>query len=197
MVKSTEVELYFNSFLQGEEEGFTFFFKLYFRALVFFSRRLKSREPEELVSDCFMKVWSKRESIQSATGLKGYLYTTVYRESIRSRTGSQHAVWVLNNDGDEETSFIDNDRNALDQLLRTELLCEVYQAIEELPQACRQVFVQLFIDGKSVKDISGETGLSVSTIKTHKARALAFLKSRITPADLLLFILSSSANLVL
>src|ERR1019366_639051 len=59
---------------------------------------------------------------------------------------------------------------------RSILLDELDAALEELPDDQREVFVAHEIDGRSFKEISAETGVSVNTLLSRKHHAVLHLR---------------------
>ncbi len=62
------------------------------------------------------------------------------------------------------------------EILRVELLKEIYDEIENLPGRCRQVFKALFIEGLSTDQIAENLSINVQTVRTQKARAIQLIK---------------------
>ena len=62
---------------------------------------------------------------------------------------------------------------------RTVLLAELEDALEELPQEQREVFLAHEIEGRSFKDLAVETGLSVNTLLSRKHYAVIHLRERL------------------
>jgi RNA polymerase sigma factor (sigma-70 family) len=62
---------------------------------------------------------------------------------------------------------------------RNLLLDALDEALEELPGAQREVFVAHELMGRSFKDISAETGLSVNTLLSRKHYAVLHLRQRL------------------
>jgi len=184
---------YLASFRIGEEKGFEFFFRLHYQPLCFFANRYLQDMPaaEDVVSEVFIKVWEKRESIVSAAGLKSYLYKSVYNGCMRwkqSTANSRRSAVSIEAGARSEQPAIgslqlraDDERGYAENVIRTEVIRDVYNAIELLPKECKKIFTKIFIEGKTVKEIAEELSLSVSTVKTQKARALSFLRGRLSP----------------
>ena len=53
-------------------------------------------------------------------------------------------------------------------------LREVEQAIDELPPSCKNVFLMSVVDRKSYKEIAGELGISLNTVKIRVSKILLF-----------------------
>jgi RNA polymerase sigma factor (sigma-70 family) len=62
---------------------------------------------------------------------------------------------------------------------RTVLLDELEDALEELPDEQREVFLAHEIEGRSFKDLAAETGLSVNTLLSRKHYAVLHLRERL------------------
>jgi RNA polymerase sigma factor (sigma-70 family) len=59
------------------------------------------------------------------------------------------------------------------------LLDELDDAIEELPEEQREVFIAHEIEGRSFKEIAAETGVSVNTLLSRKHYAVLHLRRRL------------------
>jgi RNA polymerase sigma factor (sigma-70 family) len=62
---------------------------------------------------------------------------------------------------------------------RTVLLAELEDALEDLPDEQREVFLAHEIEGRSFKDLAAETGLSVNTLLSRKHYAVIHLRERL------------------
>jgi RNA polymerase sigma factor (sigma-70 family) len=62
---------------------------------------------------------------------------------------------------------------------RTVLLAELEDALEELPDEQRDVFLAHEIEGRSFKELAVETGLSVNTLLSRKHYAVIYLRERL------------------
>jgi RNA polymerase sigma factor (sigma-70 family) len=62
---------------------------------------------------------------------------------------------------------------------RTLLLEELDEALEELPEEQREVFVAHELEGLSFKQLAAETGLSVNTLLSRKHYAVLHLRQRL------------------
>jgi RNA polymerase sigma factor (sigma-70 family) len=62
---------------------------------------------------------------------------------------------------------------------RTVLLEELEDAVDELPEEQREVFIAHEIEGRSFKELAAETGLSVNTLLSRKHYAVIHLRERL------------------
>ena len=62
---------------------------------------------------------------------------------------------------------------------RSLLLDALEEALDELPQAQREVFLAHEVMGRSFKEIAAETGVSVNTLLSRKRYAVLYLRERL------------------
>ncbi len=67
----------------------------------------------------------------------------------------------------------------LQEMIRAEVMEEIYRGIETLPAGCRKVFAMFYLEGKSLNSIAQELGISIHTVKNQKSKALATLRGKI------------------
>ena len=134
---------------------------------------------EDIVSEVALKVWQKQASISERT-LKGYFYTSI-RNACISHIRKNKMVEGDVDDGDHVIDPV----NVLEQMIETEVLHRLHAAMEKLPNQCRNVFVKMYIEGKSVAKTALEMNLSISTIKKHKQRGIKQLREQFIPIVLL------------
>jgi RNA polymerase sigma factor (sigma-70 family) len=94
-----------------------------------------------------------------------------------------------------ETVGVEDDAPMLEDLLpspdagpeatyaRNVLLDAIEEALEEMPENQREVFVAHELMGRSFKELSDETGVSVNTLLSRKRYAVLFLRERLQELD--------------
>jgi RNA polymerase sigma-70 factor (family 1) len=169
---------YFISFQKGEEKGFAYYFKLHHKPLLYFATRLvkDSALAEDVVEECFIKFFEKRETLQSPGTVKGFLYTIVRNscleqiEKLKVRQGHHSKIEYLQNITESTIA---------EALIRTETLAIIYRAIEQLPPASQRVFKLFYLEGKSYDEIAEKLNRSKNTIKNQKKHALILLRKKL------------------
>lgn len=94
---------------------------------------------------------------------------------------------ALADNEDIRERYIISEETPLGSLLERELEYEIYRAIDELPEECRQVFRKSRFEGKKYEEISQETGISINTVKYHIKNALATLYGKLGKYMLTIF----------
>ncbi|MGN6293949.1 MAG: RNA polymerase sigma factor [Chitinophagaceae bacterium] len=162
----------------GEEVAYDHLFREYFPALCYFARRfLKQRyDPEDLVMDCFAKLWEKRVSLQHPETVKTFLYTTVRNACIDLLRKKNIPVIPV---ASHEESLHDEEANFISFLIEAEVFREIFSAAEHLPQQIKKVFQLYFVEGKNEREISEELKTSYHTVRNQRQRAVALLKEKL------------------
>ena len=179
---------YAPAFQRGEEKGFDFFFRELFPSLCFFANRILNNkcEAEDIASYAFVKIWKRHSQFDNAKNIRSYLYQIVRNDCLRFNHQQKRSKNIT-----KEIRYLsigDLENNYEADIIRAELLGEIYKAIDTLPTQCRRIFKMLYIQGKSVKEISSELEISASTIRTQKSRGLAVLNLKVKFLPLLFLI---------
>lgn len=162
----------------GEEKAFNFFFHLHYAALCLFCFRIiKDKEAaEEIVHDAYLKLWKRHENFYHASALKSFLFTVCKNASLdwlRSRRKE-----TLNK---QQLSYISgtSEVSVLHHMIAAEVYADIHAAMNTLPPQCRKIFRMIFLEGKDYEQVAAELSLSVSTIRSQKARAVTLLRERV------------------
>lgn len=162
----------------ADSTSFEMIFRSLYSSLCFFAEHLvhNSDDAEDIVEDVFVKLWNKQLKFESEQHLKAFLYRSAKNAcldflKVHERTGSRNTLFA------EERGYCDD--ACLNEIIRAEIIAEVYQAIEQLSPQCSKIITMSYLDGKSNQEIADALKLSVQTVKNQKGRGLALLKQRL------------------
>jgi RNA polymerase sigma-70 factor (family 1) len=133
---------------------------------------VRSRETaEEIVSDIFIGVWAKKESLLKIDNLKIYLFISVRNAAVKKLTrekkmGKQFAF------DDLSVEFISDYANPEESLQLSELDMKIKQAVKQLPPRCQLIYKLAKEENLRYREISELLNLSVKTIDNQLAIAL-------------------------
>ena len=144
-------------------------------------------EAEDIASVAFIKIWKRHAQFNNAKNIRSYLYQIVRNDCLSFLQQKNRSAKVQKEI--EYLTIIDLKDNYEADIIRAEFYAELHIAINSLPKECRKIFTMLYIQGKTVKEISKELNLSPSTIKTQKSRGLIILRKKIVPLSIVLFLL--------
>ncbi|MDO7849990.1 RNA polymerase sigma-70 factor [Hymenobacter convexus] len=157
----------------SDERAFDALFRHY-SALVyrFAFSYLKSRPvAEEIVQECFIKIWEKREQVRDDQPLKSYLFTIAHHAVLNELRRDQHHLRLQGQVAAGRPESVTNEAEY-------EEMENLYQAaLEQLPPKQREVFVLSRQQGLTYPEIAEMQGLSVKTVEAHIARALKTMRS--------------------
>lgn len=163
---------------EKEEAAFRLLFDHFYRALCFYSAKIICNEEEakDIVQDVFVNFYEQDLSIFSNfKAIKTYLYASIQNRSLnylRDLNTRERNYRQLNLGKEVEESVIC-------QQIHSEVIAEIFEAIEELPERCRTIFKMFYVEGLEEKAIAEQLNVSVNTIKTQKLRAKLYLKENL------------------
>ncbi len=177
------------AFQRGEERGFDYFFRELFPSLCFFANRiLENRyEAEDIASSAFIKIWNKHPQFDDVKNIRSYLYQIVRNDCFKFLQQKERRGRMQKEI--EYLTIADTNNSCESDIIRAEVISNLYNALNSLPTECRKVFKMLYIDGKKVSEIAEALQISPSTVKSQKARGLAILKKKLTNTSLIFFLI--------
>jgi RNA polymerase sigma factor (sigma-70 family) len=156
------------------------------RLLGFIRQRVGSTEDaEDILQEVFYQFAGNPEPIEQTTG---WLYKVARNKIIDNYRKHKLPLAddVLGSGESDEDNFdwkemlLPSDSTPETEYLRNIFWDELQQALNELPPAQRDVFVQNEIEGIAFKDIAAQTGESVATLISRKRYAVLHLRNRLS-----------------
>ena len=158
------------------------------RLLNFIRKRVSDdEEAEDILQDVFFQFVEAYRAIESIERVTSWLFT-VARNKITDRYRKKKPEPLRRNiaqrDRDEEQLMLEDilpdfAHDQDDEMMRSVIWNAIEEALEELPDAQRQVFVWHEFEDKSFKEISTLTGDSVNTLLSRKRYAILHLRERL------------------
>jgi RNA polymerase sigma-70 factor (ECF subfamily) len=134
---------------------------------------------EEIVSDCFLKLWEVRGVLTIEKSVKAYLLLMVRNQAVSHLRKARPEVSTENErlpELLEEYDFADE-----------EFYSDLYKAIAKIPDQRRKILELAAFESLSYKEIAARLNISVNTVKTQMGRAYQFLKDELDPKNFVLF----------
>lgn len=85
----------------------------------------------------------------------------------------------ITDDFQEYESLILQDQDVLTKIIRTELIQQLYDEVENLPPLQREIFKLSFFDELDAQEISASLDIPVSSVYMNKSRAVKALKKKL------------------
>ena len=156
---------------------------------------VREEDAENIVQDIFLDLWEQNLLLLTHINLFAYLFTTLKNRCVdflRHKTIVQHAAQKLQDDYSKALQMKFQSLEAFDGQLFSEPDIEavIQNAIESLPEKCREIFVLNKIEGKKQKEIAQELNISINTVENQMAIAYKKLKEMLKDhIPLLVFLL--------
>ncbi len=137
---------------------------------------------EDIVQDVFLAFYEKPRIFENLYQVKSFFYTSIRNHCLdhikHQKVTNKYKDYQLK--GEAEVDFF------FGEMVRVEAFNIVYEEVNKLPKVMKQVLL-LVLKDYSNKEIADKIGIAISTVKTHKARAMKILRERLDNL-LLLFI---------
>lgn len=169
---------------KGEPEALQTLLKLYYGALCLFAERMVTdrQAAEDIVGEAFIKLWKRRDNFATVQNIKAFLYIStrnaalnLLKQAKRESLSKKQLAYL----SEEQGAFVLND------MVRAEVLREILQEIDKLPEQCGKVLKLGYLQSMKNQEIATMLNISVHTVKNQKARAIQLLKIRLRDRDLM------------
>lgn len=130
---------------------------------------------EDIVQELFVSMWENQVTFTSYLSFKTYLYKFVKNAALNYlkhlNVERRYTEYIKEMPWEEELE--DSELN-MEEEYRL-----LFQAIDELPPRCREIFL-MSLEGKKNKEIAELLQISIDTVKTQKLRAMRHLRERMS-----------------
>jgi len=160
---------------KGSTDAFEEIYERYHRALYSMAiSYLKDQSlAEDAVQEIFVKLWEKREFLDSSQSLKGYLFTMLKNQllnTIRNRKKIIVSVFAIQ---EEE---LPKERSTEEEVIYNDYQQILQNGLHHLPDRKREIF-ELKSLGHSNDQIAKMLVISVNTVKTQYYLGLKFIRT--------------------
>lgn len=162
---------------EGNPAAYEELFKQTFPRLIGYCRLFihEQDQANDLVQECFIKLWEKRTSIKTTQSVESLLFVM-----LRNRCLNYLRDQKLHKPETEIDSVGENELQHLFQLdfigkeessLEEQLIVAIRESVEKLPEKRKIVFTKSKLEGKKNKDVADELGISVKAVEKHLHQA--------------------------
>ena len=159
-------------------------FRRYYPSLIFYATRLVGEEEaEDVVQDVFVELWKRKDSIEIGEQIQAFLYRAVYTRALnvlKHRNVEDGYCAAMEEINRRRAEFYQPDNNEVIRKIEDrELRKEIHDAINELPDKCKEAFKLSYLHDMKNKEIADVLGVSLRTVEAHMYKALKFLRNRL------------------
>ena len=178
---SADDSAFIAAFRKGDLTAYDLLFRDYFKSLVLYGYSIiqDKEAAADLVQDCFVSLWKRRQRLSHIDRIRQYLYTAVHHQCVSwLRQRARQRRFESDYQAIVEPSSLRID----DLLLQAELARHVYDTLEQLPPRMQQVVRLYYLEGKSYQEIGDLIGNTPETVRQQRISAIKFLR-KIFSAD--------------
>ena len=194
MNNNSSFELHlFESFKEGDETAFTYFYDKYFRRITAFSIQFiyDKDEAENLAQEALLYLWQNKETVESLNGIQSFLYTYAKSKCLNmirhNKVKDKFKSEVLNQKERELDTEILNSIS-FDILELTELEHLIHGSINKLPPKTREVFIKKRFEQKKNVEIAEEMQVTLKAVEAHMTKALKLLRNSLSDYITIIFL---------
>ena len=143
-------------------------------------------DAEDILQDVFYRLVEANRLLMPIEHVTGWLFRVARNritDLFRKKEPENFSEIDSADEEDESLQFEDllpsPDAGPEALYARNVMLDELRQAVSELPKEQRDVFIAHEFDGRSFKELSAETGVSVNTLLSRKRYAVLHLRERL------------------
>ncbi len=158
------------------------------RLLGFIRKRIPDEdEAEDLVQDVFLRLILNSTGVSTIENITAWLYSVTRNRIVdffRKKKPDSLEEHIQVKNGQENPLTLDDILPALgnspeDQMMADIIWEEIEQALDELPENQREIFVYHEFEDLSFKEIAELTGENQNTLLARKRYAILFLRKRL------------------
>ncbi len=183
---------------EGDREAFNAFFVESYASLLAYANMIIGDKDvaEDIIQEVFLSVWEGRVYLSIDGSLRSYFLRSVYNSAMNyikhERVVEKYSTSRQRELKEYELNYDNPDRNHIIQKLFNEELNHILnEAIDTLPDKCKEVFKLSYVYDMKRKDISEALNISLRTVDNHIYKALKLIRERLSayPPSLLFFLL--------
>lgn len=182
----TEKEL-IKKLSEGDSFAFEVLFYKYRNKVKGFAIRFAPAQidPEEIVQEVFVRLWLKKETIDTEKNFQSYLFSIAKNLVVDHLKSAVNRNLYFVGELYQQDLLIDEDS---DNLQTEESKEKLQRLIDEIPERRREIFCLSRFEGLTYKQIAEKLNISENTVDSQIRNALAFLRKEFRKIVLLVFL---------
>lgn len=173
-----------------KEESYQALFRRYYPRMFYYAKRFVGEEAaDDVVQEVFLELWNRMDSLDTdEPPIESYLYKTTYSRALNYLKRYRKVDTSVIEDINElrMSCYLSSLGNGEKDMENHDLKRKINQAIGELPDKCREIFVLSYLKDMKNSEIAQMLNVSVRTVEAHIYKALKNLRTRLAIIFLLL-----------
>jgi RNA polymerase sigma-70 factor, ECF subfamily len=162
---------------KGNPEAYREVFRLLYPRLKGYCKLFvhDENEVEDLIQECFITLWDKRETIDVQKRLESFLFVIIRNKCLnflKTQKFDSENISTDNLQIAELQYLYQLDLAEKEEKSMEELLIQTFQeSVNEMPAKMKEVFVKCKLEGKKQKDVAEELGISIKMVEKQITKA--------------------------
>lgn|SRR5690606_21510614 len=167
--------------------AFEYIFHKYYARLCLYASNICNSKilAEDIAKEAFMKIWKGEKIFKSLDHLKNSLYQSTRQLALNKLLSLKRS---LKREEDYYSDLPQHEESPLHRIIHAEVMGELYDAINKLPDQAKKVIILSYLEGKSNQEIADALQINLQTVKNYKLRAIKHLRSSLKPESFIIFI---------
>ena len=166
---------------------YSFYYPQLYTSIAFMAQ--SHEDAQEIIHETFLKIWKAKETLMLVKSFEDYTYTLAKNllfNHLKRKKISQRVMQSLSDESIKNAGPAPDQEYLYKQYYETAI-----NAINQLTEQKRRIFLLRTQEGWSLGEIADEMGISVSAVKKHLYAAFDSVKDalRQNTGDILLFLL--------
>lgn len=167
--------------IEGDHDAFKYFFDTYYDDLCNFVNIYVRNEviAEEIVQEIYVYMWENKDKLKINASFKSYLYHASKYQSLNLLRNRKKHSYIR-----EKLSFTEQQWEEFpnELFMDSQTMKEILNnAITQLPEKCKHIFLLSKVDGLSHKEIAEKLNVSVKTVENQITIAFKKLHTLLLP----------------
>ena len=133
---------------------------------------------EDVVQDCFIKIWDSSIRFEDGPSLTAYLYRAVYTRSLNLVRDQGYAQGLYEKWGEKVLEEQEEFDPVIEIAVEEDVVNRFYAIVDELSGQQKDVLL-MSMNGDKVKEIAEKLQISENSVKTQKKREYAYVRERL------------------
>lgn len=157
----------------------------------------KKETAEEVVQDTFLKVWLKKDELQSIQNFEAWLYVVARNYTFKALQGAKRNIQIT--DELSEEIYIPFESDTDRKIMESQYNRILKDAIERLPEKQKKTYVLIKEQALKRNEVAEKLNVSSETVKDNLKQAMksirAYCMANINDMPKVLFLIYLSKNL--
>ena len=162
------------SLQKGDQKAYAYIIDLYFDKLCIYAFALSRNKAisEDIVQNILLKIWEKREKLDSNLSLKSLLFKMVHNEFIDIyRRNKSITILEEKYQNSLQNFIIDEEPESYETAVQA-----IKKEIDKVPTKCKEIFILSKKEGLTNEEIAIHLSISVKTVEAQITKAFSILR---------------------